>query len=329
MLILWDNFARKRLSSVFLRARSQLNDSSIMKSTIYALIVAITALLGICRAEAASGDLFPYPTPPDTLMALQPRCDYLVSRFWGRCNFDQAMRNPAKFNVAFGDWIAIAQHASADTVHAAVDRLLASFAKKGPETLVLATMAENWLYSDTCSIFSEELYLPFARAAANHKKISRAEKARFQLHQKQIETSGLGATIPNLTFIRPDGTTGHFDEVNRGSVLVFINDPDCEDCNLARVRLGADFNANELISRGELSIISIYPDEPTDEWRAEAARYPENWTVCAIPDADTLFDLRRSPTFLFLNSRHKVLVKDIDLDYLLGAFRVTNTATRR
>lgn len=300
-----------------------------MKFKIYLILLCLTALLAPATGRAASGDLFAYPTPPDTLMALQPRCDYIINRFWDRCNFDLAMRNPEKFNRAFGDFVTICQHASSDTVHGAVDRLLARFVKKGSETLTLATMAENWLYSDTCSIFSEELYLPFARAAATHKKISRAEKARFQLHQKQIETSGLGAFLPDLEFIRPDGSRGTLAEANRGSVLVFINDPDCSDCSLARVRLGADYNANALIERGELTIVSIYPDEPSDEWKAEASRYPENWIVGAMPDADTCFDLRNSPTFLFLNSRHKVLVKDIDLDYLLGAFRVTNTSQQR
>ena len=298
-----------------------------MNSRIKNILLVALLLWLTPTASGASGDLFPYPAPPDTMMALQPRCDFIVSRFWNRCNFDQAMRSPEKFNRAFGDWISIMQHASADTVHASIDRLLDKFAKKGPETLQLATMAENWLYSDTASILSEEIYLPFARAAANHKKISKADKARFKMHQSVIETSGLNATLPNLEFIRPDGTKGHLDEVNSGSVLIFINDPDCSDCNLARVRLSADYNAKQLIERGELSIVSIYPDEPNDEWRAVS--YPDTWTVGAMPDADLYFDLRSSPTFLFLNSRHKVLVKDMDLDYLLGAFRVANTAHNR
>lgn len=290
-------------------------------------LIYLVALLLLCplRVNAASGDLFPYPTPPDTLMALQPRCDFIIMRFWDRCNFDQAMRNPEKFNRAFGDWVTIMQHASADSVHAAIDKTLAKFAKKGPETLALASMAENWLYSDTSAIFSEEIYLPFARAAANHKKISRAEKSRFQLHKQQIETSATGAYVPALPFTRPDGSRGNLGEVTGGSVLIFINDPSCSDCNFARIRLSADYNANELIRRGELTVVSILPDDPSDEWREEAARYPETWVVGAMPDADTYFDLRRSPTFLFLNSRHKVLLKDMDLDYLLGAFRIAVT----
>lgn len=292
--------------------------------TLSILLLALSAMP--VRVAAASGELFDYPTPPDSMTALQPRCDYITNRFWDRCNFDIAMLNSDKFNSAFGDWISIMQYASADSAHASIDRLIARFENKGPETLALATMAENWLYSDTSQIFSEEVYLPFARAAANSKKLSRAEKARFKLHQQQIETSGINRVLPNLEFKRPDGSTGNLGEITGGSVLIFINDPDCSDCSIARVRLAADYNANELIRRGELSVVSLLPDEATDEWRAQAATYPQTWTVGAMPDADTYFDLRESPTFIFLNSRHRVLAKGMDLDYLLNAFRITNSA---
>ncbi len=301
-----------------------------MKNRLFHIILILIASFGCFRPlQASAGELFPYPTPPDTMIALQPRCDYIVSRFWDRCNFGTAFRNHDKLNNTFGDWIAIMPHASADTVHASIDKLLGRFAKKGDETLQLATMAENLLYSDTASIFSEEMYLPFARAAANHKKISNADKARFRLHTKIIESSGLGAYIPDIEYIRPDGSHGRLSETIGKSILIFINDPDCSDCNMARVRLSADYNANELIRRGELVIVSLYPDEVTDEWKETASSYPDNWINGAVEDADTYFDLRAMPVFLFLNSRHKVLAKNMDLDYLLTAFRIANTQSNR
>ena len=297
-----------------------------MKSILrYLLVAAAFAFAAPCNAAATDEPLFDYPTPPDTMVALQPRCDYIINRFWDRCNFGTAFRNPQKLHRAMGDWFYIMQHASADTVHAAIDRLLTRFAKKGPETLALASMAEEWLYSDTAEIRSEEVYRPFAAAAASHRKINNADKARFQAQLQIIDNSALGANVPDLEFVRPDGTVGHMSEITGRSVLLFFHNPDCSDCNMARVRLGADFNANELIRRGELAIVCIYPGDADDEWKAEAQRYPANWTVGAMPDADLWFDLRTTPAFFFLNSRHKVLAKDIDLDYLLGAFRVANT----
>ncbi len=303
-----------------------------MKSIIRYLLVAVVlgfAMPSPCAAAASDEPLFVYPVPPDTMVALQPRCDFIVSRFWDRCNFSTAFREPQRLHRAMGDWFYIMQHASADTVHSAIDRLLARFAKKGNETLTLASIAEEWLYSDTAEIRSDEVYRPFAAAAATNRKISNADKARFQAQLQIIDNSSLGTNVPDLEFVRADGTTGHLSEISGASVLLFFNDPECVDCNMARVRLGADYNANELIRRGELAIVCIYPGEADEQWKATAQHYPANWTVAAVPDADLWFDLRITPSFYFLNSRHKVLAKDLDLDYLLAAFRVANTRANR
>ena len=299
-----------------------------MKHRLYR-IFAILALL--CSAAGVQAqELFVYPTPPDSMQTLQQRSDYFISRFWDRCNFGSAMANPVKFNKSFGDWLSLMPHASADTVHAAVNKLLKRFEKQGPETLALVNMAENWMWSDTASMHSEELYTPFVRAAVANKKISKAEKARYQAQLKILESSAVGATVPDFTFIRPDGTTGRLSDAAEGaSVLIFVNDPDCDDCRMARVRLSADVNTRDLIDKGRLTLISLLPDEPNAEWREAAAAYPENWVVGAMEDADTLFDLRYPPVFIYLDSDHKVLAKGLDIDHLLGAFRVANTQKRR
>ena len=289
----------------------------------------ILAAIGTADASAKSGDLFIYPVPPDTMQTLQPRCDYIITRFWDRCNFGTAFdKYPEKLNAAFGDWVAIMPHASADSVHVAIDRLLKRFEKKGPETLALATLAENWLYSDTAEFTSDEVYLPFAKAAASHKKIGKADRARFESQARIIESSGVGARVPAIPFVKADGSKGTLDDVRAGSVLLFFNDPDCLDCTMARIRLSADPNTAQLIERGELSVVSIYPGETDDEgWeKAKAATHPL-WVTVAMPDAHEYFDLRSTPLFVFLNARHKVLATGLDIDHLLNAFLVSNQTT--
>ncbi|MCM1067876.1 MAG: DUF5106 domain-containing protein [Muribaculaceae bacterium] len=294
------------------------------------VILAALALMCTLPARAASGDLFIYPVPPDTMLSLQPRCDYIVLRFWDRCNFGTAFdKYPEKLNAAFGDWISIMPHASADSVHTAIDKLLKRFEKKGPETLALATMAENWLYSDTAQFSSTEVYLPFVRAAAAHKKISKADRARFEHQKSVIESSSTGSTVPDIPFTDASGAKGSLAQVKAGSILLFVNDPDCLDCTMARIRLSADPNARELIDRGELAVVSIYPGDTDDEgWEKARAASDPKWVTVAMPDADNYFDLRSTPLFLFLNRRHRVLATDLDIDYLLGAFLEANLKTK-
>lgn len=278
----------------------------------------------------ADEPLFPYPVPPDTMQTLQPRCDYVVSRWWQRCNFDHAMRNPEQFNAAFGAWTGLMPHASADTVHASIDALLARFVKKGPETLRLAQMAEGWLYSDTTEMLSEEIYKPFVDAVVANKKVSKADKAHFAAQQKVLNSSMIGATVPNLKFIKPDGSTAHLADIEGKSVLLYFDELDSTPCTIIRIRFETDPNTKALIDRGELAIVHVYAGKDIDKWKEASERYDSTWVNVALPDAEEYFDLRGvMPQYFFLNSSHKMLAKGLTPDYLLGAFEVTNRSRKK
>ena len=201
----------------------------------------LVVLLGFVPSASAGTDLFVYPTAPDSITHLQRRCDYIVSRFWDRCNFEVAMLHKDKFNTAFGDWVNIMPHASADTVYNSITRLMNRFPKNPDVALQLGQMAEEWVYSDTSQIYSEDIFLPFAQAVRDHKKIGKADKARFARNAKIIESSRVGAKLPDIEFIRPDGTRGNLGEIKSGSVLLFFNHPDCSDCNMARTEYPQSF----------------------------------------------------------------------------------------
>ena len=291
----------------------------------------ILYILGLVAAispmSAADGDLFPYPVPPADMSRLDERCDFLVSRFWRGCDFKSAMSKREKLNATFGDWISFMPYATADTVYASIDRLMHSVSKSGPITLELANMAAGWVYSDTSEIRSEEIFYPFAKAVANNKKVNSADRAWFENQVSIIENSGLGKTVKTLEYTTPDGKKGSIDDVHTQMVVVMFNDHDCDACTLARVRLSADINANALIKNGLLTVLCIEPNEATDSWRASAAGFPEEWTVGCWEDADEYFAITSSPTIYLLNSRHKVLAKDVKTDDLLSALAAMRQQT--
>lgn len=297
-----------------------------LHNTLKALLLSLSML---SATGASAAVLFDYPSPPDSIENLQDRCDYIVGRFWERCNFDRAMLNKAQFASAFSDWVEIMPHASAQTVHASIDNLLERFSKKSDVTMELARMAERYLYCDSAEIRSEELMLPFAAAAAKVKKAPKEEKAHFENMARILSASSLNATVPPLAFVRLNGSKGNLGEITGKSVLLFFANPDDLDTTVARIRLSSDKNTSELIERGELAVVYINPDIPSAKWAEECKGLPENWTCVSIPDAHKYFDLSTPPNFYFLNSHHDVLAKNLDSDYLLGAFRTANQARKR
>ena len=291
------------------------------------LIFLVITLVALCTPARSADNLFPYPVPPEDVTGLGDRCDYLVAHFWDRCNFKSAFSARERLHNAFGDWISFMPYATADTVHAAIDRLLASVQKSGPHTLELARMAEAWTYSDTSMVFSEEIYYPFAKAASEHRKIDKADRARFQSHVQILDNTRTGERVKWLEYELPDGSRHSIDEIRTQMIVVIFNSHDCDACTLARVRISANINATTLIKAGLLTVLSIEPGEAGAEWLAAAPTYPSDWTVGASPEADEYFNLRMSPTIYILDSRHKILAKDITVDGLLNALATLRTNT--
>lgn len=301
---------------------------SVSKYILKAAFAAVLTLFAAPLLRAADGDLFPYPKVPDDKVTLSERCNYLVHHFWDKANTTAMFSSRQKLRGTFGDWVGFMPYATADTVHLSIDRLIEKVSKNGPNTLALAEIAEGWLYSDTSEIYSEELYLPFAKAAATHKKIGKAEKERLAAQVKVIESSGLYATVPaDIRFTASDGTQMRIGDLKGRSILLAFVDPMCSDCQLDMVRLAADPNIRDLTASGDMTVVMLYASRPDERWQAKVAQMPEGWISGTMPDADEYFDLSAIPAYHLLNSEHKVMAKRLVADDLLQA--AMNTVLRR
>lgn len=298
------------------------------KTTI--VLGALLALQGVSHERIAAQTTvaetyFEYPKVPDNLESLGDRSDFFIENFWKRCNLKSAFSSRQKMEEAFRDYVSFMPFADAGVVHNSIDRLISEVKKNPKNLLTLGEIAEATLYSDTAKLVCDECYLPFAKAIAENRKISKAEKARFEYQASALEGSQVGMPAPDFEFTRPDGTTGRMSELPKGAyVLLFINDPDCTECEIARMRLSADVNLNDLIDTGNLIVLSIYPGEADDTWKDRTSVYNKKWIVGAMPQIDELYDMRNPPVIYYLNGSHKILSKNFDIDNLLEAFRQVN-----
>ncbi|MDE6277743.1 MAG: DUF5106 domain-containing protein [Muribaculaceae bacterium] len=264
--------------------------------------------------------MFKYPEVPSEKVLLSERCNYLVYHFWDKANLTTAFSAKQKLNSTLGDWFNLMPYATADTVHIAIDALISKVEKNGKNLQTLAEMAEGWLYSDTADIHSEEIYLPFAKAAAENKKIDKASRARFASQVQVMETSAVGATLPeSLSFTDSKGARRKFSDIEGRSILLCFLDPMCQDCALGMVRLAADPHLRDLAERGEMTIVMLYPNESDERWESKVATMPTWWISGTMPDADEYFDLTFIPSYLLLDDSKKVMTKDLTVEQILAA----------
>ena len=286
-----------------------------MKKIIISALLAVTAIMSLHSQESET--YFPYPNIPENLTNLDDRSNYFVAHFWERCNLKSAFSAKDMLKKAFNDYIAIMPYAHLDTVNASVRALIKEVKKNPQNLLTLGLMAQEALYSDSAQYWSDELYLLFARAVADNKKISKADRAKFEYHANVLEYSQEGMIAYNLPFENERKEKCHLNDISAPYIILFINEPDCDDCMIARVRLAANIKTRQLIDAGTLKIVSLSPCEADEEWRNAVAGYPEQWIKGASPEVDSYFDMKSTPCIYLLDQNHKILVKNVDINALI------------
>ena len=210
-------------------------------------------------------------------------------------------------------------HASADTVHAAIDKLIATVKKKAPKNMIdLAEMAEATFYADTARFWSDEIYLPFAKAAAATKKVPSAYRDKFAAQALILENSQEGMKIPSLAMTMRDGTKSNLDSIASPCTIVLFDTPGCSGCSLTRARLAANISVRQLINARILRVANIYMNKPDAAWRDAVSSLPDEWVVAACPEAERYVDTRVTPTIYMLDKDNRILYKHMTIDRLLS-----------
>ena len=286
-----------------------------------ALLLGLLLSLGISFGAKAD-TYFQYPLIPDSINIFQSRCDYLARHFWDFCDMKKAFSAKSRMAEEFKVYISILKNATPDSAIASVVRFNKQLEKQPTDQLFMAECAENLLYGDTAEVWIDELYLPFAHAVASNKRIDKASKARFAHQEKILKNSLVRFPAPSIPYTTREGASGNLDNDSAQVVVVFFNDPDCEDCNMARIRLDADISMTELIQEGKAKVVSISLTDPTPEWKEAVSSYPSTWVVAASPDADMNIDLRAgTPEFYILDRKHNIHFKHLGINQVLDVAR--------
>ena len=294
--------------------------TNVKRSIILAAIIAAICLCKNPGVHAATP--FPYPTVPDTISSLTGRADYFITHFWDKADMKRIFSNRQNVKAAFGDYIAMMPHAQRDVTSQSINALLQQLSKQPKDLAFMAETAQSMLYSDSAKFWSDDIMLPFASAAAKNKKVDEGTRLRMQRIATILETNRQGHSAPNPKMTLMDGSVSNVytPDENVSYQVLFFNDPDCSECNMARMKLDADYLTSRLINAGIVKIISVYPGEMDDDFKRVAARFPEKWAIGANPDADLIYDLRTQPCFYLLTGQGYIVDKNIPVEYILNIF---------
>lgn len=275
-------------------------------------------LLTSLSALAQNNSFFQIPTVPNELQTLQDRSDYLVEHYWDFCDLNKAFSSRDKMAEAFDTYLSFMPYASAPVVYKQVEAFLKKI-KKPEHLLFIGELAEGALYSDTASMPSDELFILFTSNIVKNSKIDKAAKLRYQHLIDVLSNSQPGSKAPSFDYTELLGDKGTFTvDTTKACTVLFFNDPDCSDCNMARIRLDADIVTRKLVDNGKVDIYSIYASDPDAEWKEKAISYPENWKTVASEQVNDLYDMRVSPIFYLINPNGAIVHKTGNVNEIIA-----------
>ncbi|MDE5745920.1 MAG: DUF5106 domain-containing protein [Paramuribaculum sp.] len=288
-----------------------------MKKVILAALMTVIVSL-TAGAKSAPDTYFPYPLVPDSIQTLEGRSNFLISHFWDFCDLKKSFSSRAKMAESFSDYLSFMPYASAKVVHRSIARFIKELEKQPDDLVFIARTAEQMVHSDSSRIFSDELYLPFALAVVNNKRVKKEDKAYFEPQVKVLNATMLNTRMPDISYIDRNGSKAVFSPDSTDIVLLFFTEPGDSKALLAKARLNADSKATNFIKNGMMKVVAIAKMQPGEEWLSFAKTIPEDWIAGTNPDIDSVYDIRFTPSFYVVDNGGNILLKNASIDQVIS-----------
>lgn len=197
---------------------------------------------------------------------------------------------------------------------APIDTLMRRASVSKPMTSYFAMLAERVLHDPNSPVRSDELYIPVLEALVASPWLDRWERLAPEHDLRLASQNRIGRPANDFRYTTADGATRRMYDIRAEYLLLFINNPGCGLCKTVREAITESPMLNELIERGRLKVLAIYPDEDLAEWEAYRPNIPARWINaydkgCVVRDRE-LYDLKAIPALYLLDRDKRVMVKD-------------------
>ena len=242
--------------------------------------------------------------------------DYLRWHYWDRFDFADTLFirevDTVQMVEAYVRWIALISDRPTDGVP--MDSLMRRASASRPMLDYFTMLAELVIHDPNSPLRNDEFYIPVLRAQLASPFYDEYERIAPQYDLEMAMQNRLGQPANDFRYTLASGASGTLYGLQAEYVLLFINNPGCAMCREIREAITSSPMLSEMIERGRLKVLALYPDEDLTEWRDYRDHIPASWINaydkgCVVREK-SLYDLHAIPALYLLDSRKRVLVKD-------------------
>lgn len=248
-------------------------------------------------------------------MTQQEQRAYMRTHYWDRFDFADTLFiaeiDTLRMLEAFAGYVG--RYLTPDDP-APVAALMERAGTSRPMLEYFSMLAEKILYDPNSPLRSDELYIPVLEALVASPWLDQWEKIAPEHDLRMARQNRLGERANDFRYTLCNGRTGHLYGLQSEYVLLFIYNPGCAMCKQLREAITSSPMLCELIERGELKVLALYPDEELAAWREYRDQVPAAWINAYDAGQQLrereLYDLKAIPALYLLDRDKRVLVKD-------------------
>lgn len=200
---------------------------------------------------------------------------------------------------------------------APLDSLMRKASVSRPMLDFFAWLGSKVVHGDPDSPFrNDEFYISILQSVLASPYYDRYERIGPEYELKLASQNRIGHRANDFRYTLASGETGTLYGIEAEYLLLFINNPGCPGCRQIRETILASPMLTEMIERGRLKVLALYPDEDLTEWKKYRAEIPQTWinaydAGCRIRRND-VYDLSSIPSLYLLDRDKRVLVKNLN-----------------
>lgn len=296
-----------------------------MKRLIFAILL-LTAW-ATCYSQNGGPQQFRLPSVPDTIRTVEGRFNYVVGNYWTNFNFSDTLfleipeRACEMALVNYADLLSRLPLAKSAPY---LEDFLAKASASAAMQNHMAGLLRKYLVNYDSPLRNHELYIC---AAEYLKENALDEITRYNAMQDAhlLSLNPQGSVAADFTYFLPDNTGVRMHGVESPYTLLFFYNPNCRSCQGIIEALKTSTAINRALETGALTLLAIYTQDDSPVWREFIKETPQGWTNGCDNGmkliSENIYDLRNLPVFYLLDSKKRILVKDLPLSQIEKHFK--------
>ena len=269
---------------------------------------------------------FQFPEIPVMMTDPEQRAIFVANHYWDHFDFrDTAyIHLPDITEQASVNFMDLLQRIPQEEALSAIRKLAE---KASVEPVVLKyfweTLYRYW-HDPNSPMKNEDMFILLCQGMEQTPQVGDFLMARAAYFRKIAEKNRTGMKAADFAYTLASGKQGRLYGIKADLTLLFFYNPDCHTCADIKQAMRSSQRLQELTASGRLKVLTIYPDEDVELWRAHLHEMADSWIngydKGQVLTLEQRYDLTSIPSFYLLDKEKNVLLKDADWQQVLYFF---------